>query len=204
MFYMRNLEVIAAFSAFAIPIALLSLAFPYAVLYLRDSRSEDHDPEIGLKAALYFVFSLSILLVLSGLTVIIISLLMESESFGPSRSLSAYSQDLRIGFAMMVSGFAIGLFHFVIILGFTNDRRFPAARRVFVGWRLAVHSVVVLIAFTWLVIQVFQERVSWEELKPMFGILLVWGPSWLIHLLLMRFYGGTASLPRIRRPTLED
>jgi hypothetical protein len=204
MLYMRNLEVIAAFSAFAIPISLLALAFPYAVLYLRDSRNEDRDPEIGLKAALYFVFSLSILLVLSGLTIIIISLLLESEPFGPNRSLSAFPQEVRAGFAMMVSGFAIGLFHFVVILGFTNDRRFPATRRVFVGWRLAIHSVVVLVAFTWLVIQVFQERVSWEELKPMFGILLVWGPSWLIHLLLMRFYGGTASLPRIRRPTLED
>ena len=57
---------------------------------------------------------------------------------------------------------------------------------------------------TALVIQVFQKNVSWDQLKPVVGILLVWGPSWLIHLILMRFYGNTAAAPRLRRATLED
>jgi hypothetical protein len=196
-------ELITGIGIFALPLlGLLSLAVPYAVLYLRDSRNEEHDPEIGLKAVAYMMFSLSILLILSGLTVIVITWVLDQT---PDASYPFdFSQQVRIAAAMMVSGLAIGLFHFVVILGFTNDRRFPATKRVFVSWRLAIHSIVVMIAFTVLVVEVFQERTSWKDLKPMFGILLVWGPSWLIHLLLMRFYGGTASLPRIRRPTLED
>src|SRR5262249_25160885 len=84
-------------------------------------------------------------------------------------------------------------------LGFTNDRRFPATRRVFVGWRLAIHSLVVLIAFTALVGQLFQKDPKWEDMKPFFGTLLVWVPSWLIHLLLLRFY-GTAPAARLHLP----
>ncbi len=200
-----NLQLIGGFAAFGIPIALLGLAIPYAVLYLRDGRNEDHDPEIGLKSALYFMFSLSILLILSGLTILVVDFLMGDKKLAPAgKPLTEFSETQRNAAALMVSGFAIGLFHLVVILGFTNDRRYPAARRVFVGWRLAIHSLVVLVAFTALVMQLFQVDVGWEDMKMLFGVLLVWGPSWLIHLLLMRMYGSVAAAPRLRRPTLED
>jgi hypothetical protein len=184
--------------------ALVGLALPYAVLYIKDRRNDEHDPEIGLKSALYFMLSLSILLILTGLTVLVIDFLTEEDRLGTGvRRSSEFSDVQRTAFAMMVSGFAIGLFHLVVILGFTNDRRFPATRRVFVGWRLAICSLIVLVAFTVLVIQVFQKTVTWKELKPVFGTLLVWGPAWLIHLLLMRFYGSN-PVSRIRRSAIED
>jgi hypothetical protein len=187
-----------------IPTALLGLAFAYAVLYVKDRRNEERDPEIGLKSALYFMLSLSILLILAGLTVLVVDFLTEEDRLpaGMRRS-SEFSDVQRTAFAMMVSGFAIGLFHLVVILGFTNDRRFPATRRVFVGWRLAICSLIVFIAFTVLVVQVFQKTVAWKDLKPVFGTLLVWGPAWLIHLLLMRFYGSN-PVSRLRRSAIED
>ncbi len=142
-----------------IPYLLLGLAVPYAVLYVKDRRNEEHDSEIGLKSALYFMLSLSILLILSGLTVLVVDFLTEEDRMpAAARRSSEFSDIQRTAFAMMVSGFAIGLFHLVVILGFTNDRRYPATRRVFVGWRLAICSLIVLIAFTVLVIQVFQIR----------------------------------------------
>ena len=200
-----NLQIFGGFAVLAGPIALLGLAIPYAVLYLRDSRNEEHDTEIGLKSALYFMFSLSILLALAGLTVLVVDFLSEEKGFSASaKSFTDFNANQRNGCAMIVSGFAIGLFHLVVLVGFTNTRRYPAARRVFVGWRLAINSLVVLAAFTALVVQVFQKDVSWDDLKVTFGVLLVWGPSWLIHLLLMRFYGSAVPPSRLRRPTLED
>ena len=205
MFPFFNLQLLSGFAALGIPIALLGLAIPYVVLYLRDGRNEEHDSEIGLKSALYFLFSLSILLILSGLTILVVDFLMDEKGpFPAAKRLNDFSEAQRNAGGMMVAGFALGLFHLVVILGFTNDRRYPAARRVFVGWRLAIHSLVVLVAFTALVMQVFQRDVRWEDLKMLFGILLVWGPSWLIHLLLMRVYGSAARAPALRRPTLED
>jgi hypothetical protein len=193
-------------SLLLIPVALLGLAIPYAVLYVKDRRNEEHDAEIGLKSALYYMLSLSILLILTGLTILVIDFLVEDKRApAPTpRPSSEFSPVQRTAFALMVSGFAIGLFHLVVILGFTNDRRYPATRRVFVGWRLAICSLVVLVSFTVLVVQVFQKDVRWEDLKPVFGTLLVWGPAWLIHLLLMRFYGSNPVGGRLRRSAIED
>jgi hypothetical protein len=202
--FLAVLGFVSVFALALIPTALLGLAFAYAVLYIKDRRNEEHDSEIGLKAALYFMLSLSILLILTGLTVLVIDFLTEEDRIpaGARRS-SEFTEVQRSAFAMMVSGFAIGLFHLVVILGFTNDRRYPATRRVFVGWRLAICSLIVFIAFTVLVVQVFQKTVTWKELKPVFGVLLVWGPAWLIHLLLIRFY-GSAPTGRLRRSAIED
>jgi hypothetical protein len=193
---------LAALAMVGAPFALLGLALAYAVLHLRDSRNEEHDPEIGIKSALYFLFSLSILLILTGLTFIVVDLLREDKSTSTSKTLSDFNEMQRNGFALIVAGFALGLFHLVFILGFTNDRRFPAVKRVFVGWRLAIHSLVVLVTFTILVIQMFQKSIDFESVKQTFGVLLVWGPSWLIHLILLRFY-GSAPVPRIRMPTIR-
>src|SRR5207247_2518708 len=132
-------------------------------------------------SALYFMYSFSILLCLTGLTIIVIDyLLADQRAARVSNPLSDFSEAQRTGFAMIVSGLAIGLFHLVYILGFTNNRSFPATRRVFLGWRLAINSLVVLIAFTVLLIQVFQTKTTFDDLKTVFGTLLVWGPSWLI------------------------
>src|SRR5262249_49606347 len=104
----------------------------------------------------------------------------------------------RNGFALIVSGFAFGLFHLFVILGFTNDRRFPAARRIFVGCRLAVHALVMLTAFTILVVQVFQPSFSFRDLRPILGVLMVWGPSWIIHIVLLRVYRSSRVSTRRR------
>src|SRR5438128_1314873 len=100
---------VGSMMAFAVvPYVLLGLAIPYAVLYMRDSRNEEHDAEIGLKSALYFMLSLSILLILTGLTIIVVDFLEDNRATGPgSRPFSDFTRGQRNGFAMMVSGFAI-------------------------------------------------------------------------------------------------
>src|SRR4051794_33367841 len=66
------------------PFVLLGLAIPYAILKLKDARGIEHDPQIGLKAVLHFVWSLCILLFLTGLTTLVIDLITEKASPPPT------------------------------------------------------------------------------------------------------------------------
>jgi hypothetical protein len=183
------------------PIALVGLAIPYAVLKSRDGRGLEHDPQIGLKAVLYHVFSLSILIALSGATVIVIDALedrtaMPSGGSGASGTggaktsagTTSFNEAQRVGGALIVAGAGVAVMHLFLIIGATNDRRFGDVKRVFVGWRLAISALVVLAAFTALVVIGFQEKTTLDDLKPPFGVLLVWGPTWLVHLVLLRLY----------------
>jgi hypothetical protein len=197
----HDLEMLGGGAALgALGFVLFGLAIPYLVLSLRDGQNEQRDPEIGLKSALYFMFSLSVLLVLAGLTAVVVDALDERYAYD-------LTEAQRNGFAMIISGIAFGLFHLFIIMGFTNDRRFPATRRVFVGCRLAVHGLVVMTTFTILVIQVFQPSIGFKELRPILGVLMVWGPSWIVHLVLLRIYRSN-SPSRLRRrvdePRMDD
>jgi hypothetical protein len=194
-----------------VPALLLGLAIPYAVLALRDSREVERDPQVGWKAALYFIFSLCLLQVLTGLTVFIYDLLdgapapliapapppqpwqqFPNQVQPPFRTGPAVrppwsptaSQRTAVGLAF--AGFVLGGFHLFLIHMASNAQRFPAARRVFLGARLAVHSLIVMGAFTVLIILMMDlEGVRWESLKPVVVTLVVWGPSWMIHLILL-------------------
>ncbi len=175
--------------------ALLALAVPYAVLALRDSRSVVRDPQVGWKAVLYFMFSLCILLALAALTLLVVDLL--ADDVPSRRRLPApprMSAQQRTALALLTSAIAVGLVHLGLIHFASNTRLFPDTRRVFVGCRLAVHALVVLGSFTMVLYQLYQPIVDREALRPPFGVLLVWGPSWVCHLVLLRIY-TTSSVP---------
>jgi hypothetical protein len=201
------------------PLLLLGLAIPYAVLRLRDSRNVEHDPQLGMKAALYFSFSLAILISLTGLTVLVVDLFSgggasflaapweqppNAHGLRPPEIIArpweqppkvpglptppaspkggSITAAQRNGGAMVVSGLILAVLHRVLIFGATNDRKRPEARRVFVGWRFAVHAVVVVFAVVALTMLVFQEHVDQMSLDRLLGVLAVWVPSWVIHL----------------------
>jgi hypothetical protein len=194
---MRDLSEILFFSgsmvAFSlIPLLLLGLAIPYAVLALRDGREVERDPQVGWKSVLYFILSVCILQILTGLTILLIDLMTETV---PARR-SGLNDAQRAALGTMIAGFLFGAVHLLLILQASNARRFPAARRVFLGARLAVHSLVVLGSLTVLLMQMMAVDVRAETLKTTFSILLVWTPSWIIHLLLMR---SAPSAPRPAR-----
>ena len=41
-----------------------------------------------------------------------------------------------------------------------------------------------------------QEGTKWEDMKPPFGALLVWAPSWFIHMILVGIYCSGENAPR--------
>jgi hypothetical protein len=175
-----------------IPVVLLGLAIPYAVLALRDSREVERDPQVGWKSALYFVFSLCILQMLLGLTILVIDLITET---GAARH-PGLNEAQRMALGIMVAAFIFGAVHLLLILQASNTSRFPAARRVFIGARLAVHSLVVLGSLTVLLMQMMAVNINTDTLKTTFSVLLVWTPSWIIHMLLMR---SARAAPRSSR-----
>lgn len=175
-----------------VPFLLLGLAIPYAILHSRDSRDVERDPQLGLKTALYFFYSVSILMILTGLTVIVVDLFQELQLFGPvgfgrgPRPGGSFNSAKRFGASLVFAGFTFGLVQFILIHMATNDRRWPLPRRVFGGWRLAVSGLVVLLTFTGLVVNLFQENMQIDTLQDFIAILGVWSPAWLIDLVLLR------------------
>jgi hypothetical protein len=182
-----------------LPYLLLGLAIPYAVLRLRDAQNRRPDPQLGFKVALQFFFSLSVLLVLSGLTYIVVDFVMDLNILGairPGRQ-PLFGQRgefpnsaQRTGLAIILSGALFAVVHAVLFLALTRERnRGPSpARRMFLGWRFAIHGVVVLFSLTGLLIILFQkESVPLDEMRRFFiGVLLVWVPSWFLHFVLLR------------------
>jgi hypothetical protein len=191
------------FSGFAItavlvlPLLLLGLAIPYAILHYRDSRGAERDPQLGLKTAMYFFFSVSVLVFLLGVSIIAVDTLNELQFFGPvgggggggggfGRARGAFGPTKRIGAAFMFAGFTFGLVQFVLIHMATNNRKWPLVRRVFGGWRMAIAGMVVLTWFTVLVQTLFQENVQPDAIQDAFAVLCVWTPAWLVDLILLR------------------
>jgi hypothetical protein len=197
------------------PMLLMALAIPYAVLRLRDSRSEHQDPQVGLKSGLHFFLSVGIVLALSGLTFVVVDLLKDKPGIpvpagpaGPAfrqpvAQAETFSTTQRNGWAMVVSGVAVALFHLLLLVVMTNDRHWPAPRRIFTGWRFAIHGLVVVYALTATIVTLFQKELNREELKRFLGTLAVWVPSWAIHLSLLRYYSRQLYEPRRFSPGRE-
>jgi hypothetical protein len=162
-----------------VPFFLVGLAYPYLVLRIREGKGIDADPQLGIKAGLHFFLSLGIILVLNGLTIIFVEVLTADDQ-GGLRTDGA----IRVGFALIASGALFALIHGLCLLG-TNDGRYPMARRTFTGARLAVHGIVVLITVTAMLVVLLQKESKFKQLKPFIGVLIVWVPAWVLHLVLM-------------------
>jgi hypothetical protein len=180
--------------AFSLP----SFAVPYLILRLRDSRNDRADTQLGLKSALYFLFSMGIILFIYGLTALVVDLLLDHRVFNnpplPIVPQKGLTQMQRIGIALIVAGLVVALLHLALVKLITQDRA-VAVRRMFAGWRLIIHSIVVVSAFTVLMIVLLMKdenegvhRSLVETRKMMFGVLLVWVPSWILHLVLLAYY----------------
>jgi hypothetical protein len=186
---------------------------------MRDVRGEHHDPQLGLKVAYHFFFSLGILLVLVGLTVNVADLIIDEKpaaglQFGrpvmpmpvpanPKTDGRFLTPNMRTGWALASSGFVFSIvFGLATQLG-TNVRRFPAVRRVFVGWRLVVAGIAVVAAVTTLLIWLFMKD---QPDNKMYEIALatldVWVPTLAVHVILMQRYAKAEYYvpPRSKAP----
>jgi hypothetical protein len=204
-----------------LPYLLLLLAFPYAVLRLRDAHSRAPDPQLGFKCTLQFFFSISVLLILTGLTIIVVDAIFQIgqaprpilKGFPnqPQREFPNPAQ--RVAGAFVVSGILFAGVSLLMILVMTSGPGPSPARRTFLGARCAVHGLVVMIAMTSLLVVFFlktepgspQETAIWDARKTFIAILLVWAPSAVIHFSLFRLSSPPLpAQPRRQGPDWAD
>ena len=178
------------------PLMLLALAIPYAVVRLRTDGPADS--QLGLKVALYFFISASMLLWLSGLSMIAADLLardasqtrsVEEGSYGGppigSKSEGGFNATCRTGLALMISGVLGWVAHRVMAKRTTPVNR-TRVHRMFVGFRFAIIGLTMCGTLTLLIVLMLQEnafkRPAFNTVRGVIGSLIVWLPAWLAHL----------------------
>jgi heme/copper-type cytochrome/quinol oxidase subunit 2 len=192
---------IAVFLAFVLSsaIALMLMALIYVALRIRDNRDSNTDPQLGKKAAFHLVHTMSVLMVLGGLTTFMVDALSGTiagkqrgggagggAAFGPPmRRGGGFNEAQRTGVALVVVGTVFGLIFWGLLLA-TNDSERNNVRRVYVGGRMALALLITLFSFSLLVINLFQQTSSDELTETAIALMIVWIPAAGIHLALFQ------------------
>jgi hypothetical protein len=220
-----NLGLVFSSSIFlgVIPFILFSLAIPYAVLRLQNV--EPVDPQLGSKVGLQYFFSVALMIMITGLTIMAVDLSMRDELFGiappppPPQPMGfrpkadpadkdLFNSAQRTGFAMVLSGLLLGAVHVVVAFALTDRAHWLRVRRTFVGWRFAIHGIVVMFSFTVLVILLlrkdFGEPATFRAIRGFLAVLAVWIPSWIVHVALLKLYAWLGRTAPISKPVDGD
>jgi hypothetical protein len=205
-----------------LPLVVLTLMIPYLTLRIRDAQSAERDPEIGFKALLWAFISLSVVILLTGATVIVVDLVVDAKQkqpaiFQPAPQAGPFGQQLpppapkkedfpntaqRTGGAIMAVGLIGILIHALVLVLMTNERRWPAARRAFIGWMLAFNGVIVMVDATSLLVLIVQKDFDEPNvINALLGVLLVWMPAWVVTFSFLRSF---ARQPYHRPTTSAD
>lgn len=174
----------------------LAVGLPIMIVQSRQTSAEDQDNQVALKCVLYFIYSLGILMFLFGLTILALDFIVAGKWFSDAQErVMTFSSLHRNAAALMLSGFVFYFFHLVLIMGHTNNYKQPYAGKFWVSWRLVVHSLVILAVTTAIIFEIMTKIDVTEEkhLRPYLAILVVWLPSWLIHL-------AVAKNPKAAKP----
>lgn len=188
----------------------------YILARVRNAKSLRQDSQIGTKVALHFLLSLSVFIGVLGGSIVLVDQLLRLVTDSNLTSLTPSRPDpfntpetrselltaaTRAGFGMVLAGVILGLGQFWLLYSRTNDRRWPAVRRSFVGSRSIVHGIVVTTAVTIAFVVGLQEAtealsdIRKRILVTCLGVLGVWGTSLTIHLGLLFRYTRQADVP---------
>lgn len=192
-----------------IPLVLAGLAVAYVGLRIRDTRAEQPDPELGVKAAFHALLNAGVLLALTGASIAAIDIVGEAIEGrqpknapvvnvpgGPPRVNPPPRQQpeelfdrvsQRVAWPLIVSGALFALVALLLVKVATNDSRYPAARRAFAGLRLVVGGLNVFVAVTLMIEMLFQKEMP--NLRPFavgIGLLAVWMPTAAVSLFQMK------------------
>src|SRR5262245_12730554 len=191
------------------PVVLAGLAVAYVGLRIRDAKADPPDPELGIKAAFYTFLTAGILLALTGLSLSIIDFLGEAfegkqpkqqqPQFNPGRFPPPPPQQQpndpfdrvsqRVAWPLVISGVLCSLVSLLLIKAGTNDARFPAARRTFVGLRLVIAGLNAMVGVTLLIELLFQKDLATTRPYAVaVGLLIVWLPTAAFQLFLFKQY----------------
>jgi hypothetical protein len=169
---------------------------------VRDQKLRKPDPQLGLKTAFHVLHTMAVILLLIGLSLSVGDLLQGvltgnqrnagEAPIGARRGAPPPDDDggfwnpmQRTAAALTACGTLFTLFFWLLLTG-TNNRRYPAVQRVFMGGRLALSLLVVFLAVTTIAAISVQKNPEFEPVELLIGVLVVWTPSAVVHLLLFR------------------
>ena len=196
------------------PAVVTLFVVQYVALRVRDTRAAPPDPHLGRKALLYFFVNAGCFLVLVGLTISAVDwteylfedaiAAQQQQRANPVPNQPAaflqpppaaplpppprdwFNDKQRTAAGLVTSGFLYGTLFWLVARVATNDRQFPAVRRAFAATRLLVAAGVVVTLGTVAIVQAFQRgETEYETIATMLGIAVVWGPTAILHLLLV-------------------
>src|SRR5262249_49266382 len=100
-------------------------------------------------------------------------------------------------------GVILGALHLVLLKTLTNDGSASAARRTFLGWRFAIHGLVVVTTLTALLVVLFQRDGGDRQTRDtLVAILFVWLPLWALHIMLLNRDPRSVHTTEGRNPLL--
>lgn len=197
------------------PAVVTLFVVQYVALRVRDTRATPQDPHLGRKALLYFFVNAGCFLALVGLTISSldwVDYLLEDAIAAqqqqranpavpnqppalvqppaappaPAPPRDWFNDKQRTAAGLVTSGFLYGVLFWLIARVATNDREFPAVRRAFAATRLVVAAAVVVTLGTVAIVQAFQRgETDFDQVALELGIAVVWGPTAVLHVLLV-------------------
>jgi len=194
---------------------LVPVALVYVALRVQDARQTVPDPKVGMKLAFHAVHTTAILIILTGLSIFMIDLMDGSIAPGPNRpnfgGQPAQMKDdglnsaKRTALALVGSGLLFGVMFWAFLTG-TNDAEQRSVRRVFVGGRMALCLLITMFTVTGLIVTLAQKEPEHTATEVLIGMLLVWFPAGIVHMLL--FFNNVnvrkAKPTGRRRPADDD
>lgn len=179
-------------------VLLLTLVLSYVHLRRLDEPSKA-DPQLALKVLLQFCFSVCLLVFLAGLTAVVRGA-MEEYLWGRGTGESTYE----VGGYLGLAGAVLATMYYCSLHFGTNHRLFPAAGRVYTFWRFAFHNFVLIAAVSLLAVTLSEpvpnRRSPYHDYLArqwtFLAALVVWGPSWLIHLWLVWKHSASGASTR--------
>lgn len=188
-------ELTQVLSAIGMMVGLLAVVpllpfVAYVFLRLREGREGPRDPHLGIKCVLHMFTTVSLLVTLMGTTLFVSYFLEPDEPAATARGADESSPELRTGMAMILSGGIFLGLHLAVVTVMTNDHHLPAVRRLFRGSLAVLTGLVTLTALVMFMVALFQKDSRWANMYPSFSLLIVWGPAWLVSLLLLLTFGA--------------
>jgi heme/copper-type cytochrome/quinol oxidase subunit 2 len=188
---------------------LVPVALAYVALRVQDARQSSPDPKIGMKLAFHAVHTTAILIVLAGLSVFMIDVMdgmigpVNRPNFGgpaPVRGDDGLNSAKRTALALVGSGALFGVVFWAFLVG-TNDSEHRSVRRVFVGGRMALCLLITMFTVTGLIVNLAQKSSESQVTEALIGMLLVWFPAGVVHMLL---FFNNVNIKSPRRGSDDD
>jgi len=213
-----------------IPVLLIAALVQYILLRARNARAVPHDPQLGRKFLIAFFLHISILLTIVGLSYSAVDWAEyaiepmidaqqakkdaeQARERGEDAPLPAgmlppkaprdwFNDQQRVAAGLASSGLIYTLLFWPVLRFCTNARQFPSAGRSFVGLRLMLAVIIVMVLTTVSMVGVFQKGDT--ELRGagiVVGLAAIWGPTAMIHLTMLLF---SKHWHRGERPRIEE